>query len=610
MTLIITGKSTGFTLVSESHYAPRQLWYEVVSPGGFVNDLMHVMEALNAVENYLGITLTTWTSTLGNPLGAVTPFYAVRIGGSASDVGTFREAIDRLRLAGNVDPWTWYFAPTKEDLWSNFPSRRNAMSSITILEYLIAIGRIIGTGGSTVGTTNITCFHQPYVDTGSGFDDYYAYAGGGRYTLTQGERENYEVFRFVNYWITSGHMRRDQILSRRFSTPNSDADGSPNVYYDESTKLPALSDFREGYLVECAAQLDMPIFKWFDFTEGGVIENFEDFYDDLWELVDRSGGESSGDGLELSEVDSSSDISFIAGVCTSQGPVRFRFSTPGGESLQYVYEGEFEMTSETSGMDSVPALDEYGALDLTEIWGTVEGYTGTVMGVGPGNVNLNSPVWEHNEGNRVNVPYTTFPEPAPRCFHAQQIKPENRIEQEHIGAGVWRTSNTDPFEGLDDLPTDEDKMSTLLSRLRGIAGDGGGEGGSTVFDPSYQEPNAYFWCFPSYPFASGDGAIPDLATVFRPTPGGTFDGIPQDVATEWRTRSGVNGWVTKSTLDPHEEVFQQGFTLNLEARAYIEAKRTATINFPALGSSDSKWLVWTSAGSNGHSPFEECVTRF
>lgn len=632
----LTRKEADFLVGRESHYAPQQLWYAPATKGGILADLVHVMEALNTVEDWLGISRTTWSSTMGNPLQTNRVHYWVRVGGDVNNLQTLREAIDRLRLAGEVDAWTWYFAPSVSDLRTGKCQnmRRLAYSNLVNFEYLLAIGRIVGGGFGGLAQNVITVSHHPYawlVDAAA-YGAYYQLNGGGRFSfMGPGERTNLNVFDFTNFWQTGGRLSREYWLSRQPTTPIEDPEESPNVHstytlFQPGLRNPTEEDLEQtGFSTTLAnALLTMPIYMQTD--EGDLSEDLEAIetaHQDLWEYVDREGSAGSS-GLEISEIESAVDTSYIAGVVNRQGTAKYKdYYNPGPPSeIEFTYFGEFEMITTTSGMEDPPAVVDEPAtgFDLDEAWGNVTRLSQDILGRGPGYVNLNSPVWEHNEANRSKVANTTFPEPAPKYFHTQRLNSDYRVEGTHVGSGAWRTSNVSPFTGTgypydsddpEDEKTTEEVLEILLSRLRGIAGDGGGPGGSAVFDPTTQSPQKYFWCFPSFPFASEDGAIPDLATVFRPNAGDEYDGVPLQCRTAWRSALNTPGWDGfKDTLSAGESNFAQAYQAHCLAEGYVKADRTADLTVPEGTGGRGRWLCWMSPGSNGASPFEEISPRW
>lgn len=625
MMALFTGKTSGYLVDKKSFYAPGQLWYRLASKAGICADLVRVMTALNDVEDWIGISRTTWTSTLGSPASSQFPHYSVRVGGDAANCATFREAIDRVRLNGGASAWDWKFARTK--------NQNALLSAIIVFEYFLAIGRIVGGGYGNVARTYITVSHHPYgylIDQES-YGDYYQLNGGGRFSLVApGERLNENIFDFANYWVTKGSIDRSQWLSRTSGTDPRDEDLSPTDHSrytinEPGLRVPTQTDIdRNHSTTEAAALLTMPIYMGVESSGlNDSLEALEEAHPDKWNYIDKSDdGDYYGD-FSLTNPESSVDISYIAGVVTTQGTAKFREGYTFDPTTPFFeYYGDYEQEQTVSGMEAAPqSVDQPSTgFNLTEVWATADNYTARIAPDGPGYVNLNSPLWKHNEANRVNVPYTTFPEPAPEAFHGLRLRSGYRTEGTPIGTGVWRTSHVSPFTGTgypydsddpNDEKTTEEVLEILLSRLRGIAGEGGGPGGSAVFDPITQDPQKYFWCFPSFPFASGDGAIPDLASALRPNANDQLDGVPSSCRAAWTAARNIHGWdPDRDSLSRGELNYSQVFAADCLAEGYIKADRTADIRFPSTSGSRGRWLVWDSYGTNGDSPFEEVVNRF
>jgi len=300
----------------------------------------------------------------------------------------------------------------------------------------------------------------------------------------------------------------------------------------------------------------------------------------------------------LGDVKRTSDTSVRGGVLQRQGPCNYTT-----RDIQQTYAGEFEVETEVEGYAAAPAFDEYGPLDLNERYApNPYGFTNDVMNRGLGYVNLNSPVWQHNQANR--SPSITYPTPAPEAFHFQTLSNGTPDPFTLLGGGNWRSSNTNPLEGAgypfesddpDDLLPADEVADTVLHILSG--------NGAGIFDPTTQTPKKYFWAWPE-----AFTQVPDIASTFRPT-SGSMDGVTPTLTSAWQGFKGDAG-TNRTRLEAGETYFQEVARAGIVSHGFIEAKRHAYMRFPSVGSASSRWLVWNSPGTNGHSPFEEVVNRF
>lgn len=618
MTLTLTGKTSGYTLTLDSYYAPYQLWSKRVSDLGLVEDLRRVMEALNRVESWLGISETTWSTTMGGAPSNVNGIhYAVRIGGDANNLGTLREAIDRLRSEGGVDPWTWYFAPTSDDLWNNFHVHRNCLSSIAILEYFIAIGRVVGTGNvGEVGWIDWSVHHHPFKNPKTGAAEEFYEVGVGGLGGHPGTFSGMDVYTFGNYWETFGY----------FSKTQSERRGS-GVAWDESIDIDEGSEFdypaglnfdptfnpdEDRYpRNDCQAAVYGRVFvikDYEDIEREDAIEAFENAYSDLWDYVFKEDQTDSGDELEIGTIQQTEDISSIVSIECHKGAASYLSEiTPTYQ--RETYAGEYGTTVHYDGAGAPVQYDE-GGLNFTEQWMTPNRQFGPYFfdaGWSIPDVNINSPMWQHNAANRPLVPNTVWPSGTPEYFHFRTFDDATYEEATTLPQGNWRNSNDNPFESVgypyrsSDAVGDASDESTANTVLGNLSG----EAGSPIFTPGEETPRKYFWVW-----VEAHVRQPDLASTLRPQLGAEYDGILTDVSLPWGQWKNFNGWTTKTRLNPYEFGWDQHLRGSIYGGGYIRAVRRANMTFPTNGQATGKWIVWNSAGTNGHSPFEECVTRF
>lgn len=151
-------KTSDFLIGPSSHYWVEAWKHRTYTPGGMGEDLNSCLSALNRVERFLGLSESTWHTTedgkLGDPAKWKCPHMMVNIGGDTGSVGTLRDAIERLRTEGGVEPYPWEATPTREILIdpATFHRFERGVSVVPLLETKLSAGRIlrVGSAGSYV----------------------------------------------------------------------------------------------------------------------------------------------------------------------------------------------------------------------------------------------------------------------------------------------------------------------------------------------------------------------------------------------------------------------------------------------------------------------------
>lgn len=630
--ITLTGKTSGYLLDQTSKYAPLQMWVKPKARA-LIEDIVRVKERLNSVEQYLGIAKTTWTSTMGAP--SIHAHYIVRIGGDASNLGTLREAVDRLRDSGNVDPWEWHFNPTFAETQTDAYTHRSVVSNIAILELYLAIGRIVG--GNNIGnisTGGAWMEHYPYGIAPSDSDEVYRVNASpldafGLPALTPGEAELFEAFSATVGWEIHGLYSRGHHVEKQpggygdwvFNSvdwgsiypPDLKRKHLPGTRWDGAEiKRESPAAAYGGCRITIFRQDDAD-----DAATGAALEPIETAYSDLWEYVDRSGQSAGGgDPTALAEPEIISERQVRGGAVTTQGAARFRIlQYPNtGRQVRYIFEGDFEKTTLVDGFPDTPdAVDEFGPLNLPEQWVASAGvydFGGQDIMRGYGYCPLNSPVWAHNVAGRVPGGIYEYPEPPPQAYHFQALDPdESTASGWSFGTCSWRSSDDSPFTGMgypwdSDDPgeekTPEEQAEALLGNLSGS----GGNITSPTFDPATTTPRKYFWMFP--PRLD----TPDVGNTHRPT--GKYDGLTTSLTSRFDQEvARIQGNLRLQTsLTGDEYYVEEEGCVSAQGLGFIDERQGAVITLATQDYTGARWLCWQSPGTNGHSPLEEAVARY
>ncbi|MCG3197077.1 MAG: hypothetical protein GHCLOJNM_01561 [bacterium] len=122
-------------------YDVKQAAYEQIRGVGIGQDMEDVLAAINAVEEFLGISLTTWnTAVAPKPTSHFAPHMMVKVGGTTP--GYLRDAVDRCRSLGGAPPFPWETVPSAED-WAARPIGDKCRINLChVVELKQAIGRV------------------------------------------------------------------------------------------------------------------------------------------------------------------------------------------------------------------------------------------------------------------------------------------------------------------------------------------------------------------------------------------------------------------------------------------------------------------------------------
>lgn len=610
------GKTGDYLIGEGSHYFPNQLNYDPLSPLGIPFDLHRVLQALNMVEAFYGITKTVWSTTMGDPRQAEHPHYCVRIQGNRNNLGTLPEAIDQMRSDIGETVWNWEFGPTLEEFHTEFHSHKLCASSLAIAEMFLAIGVLktpAGVGQISVRTIAITHVSKHYnAETGI-CSDTYSISDSGGWARIFGKFENQTQLVFSNKWETHGSVLKERSIFRSAQHWKlDDPDPTPDEYVYENYSAPGITCKVPGatgidQLSGNTATLYINIYRQDNYTESAghsELEAVESAFTDLWHWHDGPIDVDPDDEFHLSSVSSGDgageEFSHVWGLFQKLGPYgflhRINIDDPFGDPITEVFKGDWQETQQKEGLMGPPPLDEFGGLDLTEAWRATYGF------ITP---SLNNPLWAHNAADRASTPHIDFSEVGtPEAYHHQpmpMLGQHTYLEDyTSIGSGDWRSSNVDPFDGAgypfdstdpEDAIDREDAVRAILSRLSG--------NGAGVFDPATQTPKRYFWVWPE-----GFTQVPDLATTLRPA-----DGVIQTLESVFKTHANT-ALPSKNSLGVYESFWKMSLRGAISCYGDIGATRKATVRFPLVDRTRSRHLVWDSPGTLNHSPLEDIVTRF
>jgi len=631
MPITLTGKTGGYLVDRNSFYYVNQWESNIISVRLFT-DLDNVLRKLNAVENHIGISRTTWPTTLGGVGTSTTPehiHYIVRIGGDANNLGTLRDAVDRLRTEGDVPAWNWNFNPTIEDTWERPHSHKCVVSTIAVLELLLAIGRIVASGG--VSYTTLSFGSQPFLDPAV-----IRHGGGGYFTPIRGTFDDFPVFRFSQRWRNEGYkfrrINRQRLREQRFTpegTPewvnvdleqnNTDFEWSPGLR--KSTPEDAAMGY--SHPDRLTSLMEVALFRT---NDGGTgLEPIEEAHQNLWFYKDGA-GDDEDESVSLGEPQRKRDYSYTASCVLSVGPHRAQaFNRVSDGKIIESYDGfwDFEAADDSpdfetqfGGMDGKPDL----AIQMREYAPTLPPGVDTAWGLNSGlnsggtfDTTFDSPVWEHNASRR--AAYASYlrsvewPKSS-KFLYGVNLPGDGRQRNEgrHIDRGQWRTSNSDPLE--DALPLVEHNPALVRESAESILKVLTLQG--AIFDPEVYGPQnlrKYWWCYPNDFGTTGS----DLYLhPFLPNGESTqMAGYPTGVTDAWlrlsRRAEPSMDYPNLSSGVYTNWLAELGHVVYAETRGDIDAERTADLRFPPPQS--ARWLVWTSPGTNGNSPLEEAVRR-
>lgn len=624
--ITLTGKTSGYILTEGSYYAPKQLWYQVLNY--WLLDMRDVLRKLNQVEDFLGISRTRWTNTMGVPSRFAHGI--VRIGGDANNLGTMREAVTRLRSEAGVVAWEWHFNPTLDDLDDNFSSHRNVVSNIAILELILAIGRLTGVANASIRRLTMTKTF--------GLDPLFTIDFGDAH----GELENYPVFEFANAWGTTGSFFRLQraaqfpaygssaLWARARERVNPGIGSTAREFEQSITDQPIYGSglsFDGGAAANNAASyanatLSVVIFD-LGAAASSALEPLEEAYPDLWEYYGSGPANPGGGALSIGSLDESeNDYGRLVASCQHAGPVSALYTdaTAANDLYDGAYgvkaDGEYDEVSVVYGLD--PDEPAEGDPLRPNIYGSTAWPTIYIANLPKMDVLMNahpSAFWRHNEQY-----WNAFPEVFDRYplkeYRKKYVAPPSSAfvpDQITFGTGEWHTSNVDPLEPVTapDDPEDADAIATaIIERLTGLDGLG------PAFDPVTQPAKRYFWAFVDSEFNGGRGR-PDITEVGRPHTADVGDdqameGVPASIRAAFneaviRIDSG-SPFLSGLEDDGYYDSF--GYA-TVGAFGGMRFVRQADITLPVDESAGpQRWLVWQSPGTNGHSPLEEAVARY
>ena len=597
MSFSVTGLASGYRITRSSHYRMRQAYFDPLTGNeGLGQDYEEIMSALNEVEEWLGISKTTWDSTMGSPLTSDTMHQCVYVGGDSDQTGFLRDAVDRLRSAGGVAAWTWLITPGAETYADNWGDKKNGVSILHVLELKMAVGRIVNPEGGAWGVGHLVLRRDYRPRYQNSVDDKNIFWAEYTDHVHEGFRlEAQPVFEMYTSWATQGRFIRGRTYERDEQFLTGYPDPSPRLVADVTQIWwpgirpwwgqilgPNESGEHSDQFAAKAGGLTVYIFRNNTDGSGSSGRGYEDIetrHTDLWELVDDNGTPTTpADPITFGSINDSIGISKAGGVCNTVGPHRVRrFYYGGGYGTYNYWSGEFP-------------------IDNTD-WQMVAAGAGYVNGQAPYNYLSSGWLgWAHNSGE-TRDPDSIYPDPAPTYASSLGGTPDDHTQ---VGAGAWHHSNDDPLrgiagnlEGASELQINN-YYATLHDRLFLEAAE---------FDPAVTSPKKYVWCVPN-------SGVDVSEFVDSSSPGVNF--VPNDI---YQAFIGATNTVAFNLPDPPAELNTHEWYVTDEvgARAnvngWIHSKKFGDVSPTGLQSSGGSWLVWTGANGANGSPFEECVTK-
>lgn len=609
MPISVTGKTTGFLIGVNSHYHCAGAYRSRIAPE-FANDLFGIKTNLNRIEQFFGLEESVYTVNLPDPRDSAHPHLIVAIGGDVNNVGTLREAIDRVREAGGAPEWTWYTVPTLADLRDRFHSPKNALSVAAILEMKYALGRLSNAGPVAVKYVG---FRQHYIvpdreaegipEVEKGFRSLSVWPSGERFEPTAGQIARMPVLDLSGKCECYGRVQEvyqrrrlptaypphpDAIVEgdywRRYDKPGVTAhfheeertteDGFPWSSIDRS----AVNQHKSGYLGVAVFDTSSPS------DAGADLEAIERAFPSLWEIGGVSGASFSGAGFEVGPIvkDEAHDWALQYAATATVGPVAEMdlFGVP------EVVSGSWDL------MTTQPAI---GAYDLPGDPQTAAWVPGSIDGV-----QLNLAPYPESGGGYFEVGGlvngSTGFQRIPVNF--QRGATTSVPGASARGTATWWTSNLDPTtEGVDwdwgtpgteayrakEVAAYEKVLENLFGGVMGQAWNGTGA------------PNRYVWARVSgYPggeimdltLGANNGAllIANALDSLNTTPI-EQPSLPADRNWVFSTKTGA-----------------------ASTGAAVQSRNVCNIGFPGYSGSGGQWLYWTGLiDEAGDSPLAEAV---
>lgn len=643
MPITVTGKTSDYLITKDSHYACTQAYRARLSPE-FANDLFGIKTNLNRIEQFLGIEESVYTHNLLDPRDAKHPHLIVAIGGDVNNVGTLREAIDRVRLSGGAPVWTWYTVPSIADLRDRFHSPKNALSVAAILEMKLALGRLSNAGPVAVKYLG---FRQWYIvpdrdapgipGVTKGQRSLAVWPSGERFEPTSGQLTDMAIFEVLGKSATYGTVHEEYRLHKRNATWPDQADADPLIDDWKEIKRAGVTAFFEetdndatgsgiwihpnggnlGYVQTLGKRhkirsaenqyksgyVGLPVFDTSTPDDAGAtLEDIERAFPTLWEIGGASGSTITGGGFDPGVVrkDDDFDWAFVYAATANTGPAGVRTSVVEGVST----------TEEHGSWEMVFTQPRIGAFLIPD---TPDGVEGVWMPCVPGNVQTQLKIdGPDSMQNFFNLPFRGDAQVNGKRFNQGFVQgfPVNfeRAVTTSVpgasarGTATWMTSNLDPTtEGIDwdfgdpnDLETyRENEIAAYEQLLENLFGGEMGEAWNGV-DP----PKRYVWAHVSgYP----GGEIMDLTL-------GSNNGALEIDNT---MRQFENAVIDRpGELDADERTYTAyKFGAGSQGTA-VQSRNVCNIGFPSYTGTGGQWLYWTGlVDENGDSPLAEAVKR-
>jgi len=653
--ITVKGKTGDFLIGRDSHYTMHCLFEtkETMVQESFGKDVSQLMSALNDVEDFHGIDRTTWhegpEGQLGEPEESTHSHMVVNIGGDTEDVGHLRDAVDRLREAGGVDPYPWRTVPALDE---PFDSQRNAVSALHLLEFKLAIGRILSASEWSRGELT---FGQSFVASGFNAGEVIktvSFSGWRRAASSRDDaRETVEeILRTAPFFTvgisfkTIGRIERTKIFGRGGGDEDVQTPGSvPTSDIDELGSLstvwtPGIQGFEtDPVFPDNVNSTDPTAYKRAGVTisilrqddpEGtDTLEPFEEKFDGYWNIQARS--EPSVTivpfvGIPLASALVTEYYSEIQG----SGVTERRFTNYlsdryglGGQAQQvggdfcndYTIQTFSEVQSVLPGKPDSLILTEFrgitpfvrigyprGVIPGSSLGGDIfiplnnytpaEGSTiGYLTGDGEGETeSVRGPCWPPDKVD----PTTDCPQIQ---YTAQALQAPDDISNYD-----WQGLSSDPLLGKDpatigDDPGDHDELYEFIATHGGI------------FDPTTVPPAS--WRKYLFMFPTQLDKIDYMETLNPGLSGETdFSWMPQSISRKFRS------FLDKDITPPES---MAGYERQVNKSVFVRAESTgsmghrihADLSLPPFSSGNDEWLYWKKDDGAAGSPFEEVVRR-
>lgn len=601
-------KVSGFLVKPGSHYWLNMLNHTHIRVSGVGADLNAVLAAINDVERFLGLSVSTWHTTLdgklGDPAKWIAPHQMVNLGGNSANVGTLREAVERCRDArSEVPAWSWKACATRAMFLdpAQFHRFELGVSAAGLLELYEAAGRIVKSGGRHSYQIHLhRDIRRSANMTASDCEGTYS-VGVGPSPIGMGTDGKPRVWQMDRLMGTSGYYEEQHNATRGiYPRPEPQPPDETSVItrhvipgfrtcpgnFAAANPTGESSWEAPDYGAVGLGDLYVRIFKLSD-EEDDDIEAFEAANTDKWELLGAS-GVVDGVVSQLADLEKPTNYFRTYGVAAKTGPAMNEFGVRPVDI-------PFSRWSGILGWESTPYHFAYA---------TPQDYYGSLCGAGAGpdcdwvwTAQTQGPGWPHLTPAMTDQSVYPMGKPMPLfpITNADAITDFTDGGLGPMGNMTWRTSAQDPMEGYYPDEYDYTVAGAHRTALRAIMSrlNSGTEINVGVV------PAGYVWAWPAPGTFTGPASLDFMEWQATDSPGGSgspswsvieppalidaFEGYIDEAEFDPVTRD-LEPWVTR-----RYERFRAEYMCVNQMKCEVTCE---TVPTDGVASGDS-WLYWT-----------------